>query len=107
VVPPISHFPLKVSGWGVLMGQSSCGPNLVSSYDPSKELNILTDGANSAGIVFMPYQNLNDEEPGKEDTIVAVNSSGLKVSQLGFSPVDCDVLQPKISSHSSDKECHS
>ena len=54
----------------------------LSTYDPSKELNILTDGANSAGIGFVLYQNLNDEEPGKDVTIVAANSSGLKDSRL-------------------------
>ena len=29
----------------------------LSPYDPSKELNILTDGANNAGISFVLYQN--------------------------------------------------
>ena len=37
----------------------------LSPYDPSKELNILTDGANSAGIGFVLYQNLDDADPGK------------------------------------------
>ena len=44
----------------------------------------------------MLYQNLNDEEPGKDVTIVAANSSGLKDSQLGYSPVDCEVLALKF-----------
>ena len=34
----------------------------LSPYDPSRELNILTDGANSAGNGFVLYQNLKDEE---------------------------------------------
>ena len=44
----------------------------------------------------MLYQNLNDEEPGKDVTIVAANSSGLKDSQLGYSPVDYEVLALKF-----------
>ena len=58
----------------------------LSPYDPNKELNILTDGANSAGIGFVLYQNLKDDEPGKNVTIVAANSSGLKDSNLSYSP---------------------
>ena len=42
----------------------------LSPYDPSRELNILTDGANSAGIGFVLYQNLDDNDPGKNVTIV-------------------------------------
>ena len=68
----------------------------LSPYDPSKELNILTDRANSAGIGFVLYQNLKDDEPGKNVTIVAANSSGLKDSQLGYSPVDCEMLALKF-----------
>ena len=68
----------------------------LSHYDPSKELNILTDGANSAGIGFVFYQNVDDNKPGEDVTIVAANSSGLKDSQLGYSPVDCEVLTLKF-----------
>ena len=68
----------------------------LSPYDPSKELNILKDGANSARIGFVLYPNLYDDEPGKDVTIVAANSSGLKDSQLGYGPVDCEVLALKF-----------
>ena len=68
----------------------------LSPYDPSKELNILTAGANSAGIGFVFYQNANDDKPGEEVIIVAANSSRLKDSQLGYSPVDCEVLSLKF-----------
>ena len=64
----------------------------LSPYDPSRELNILMDGANSAGIGFVLYQNLDDNDPGKNVTIVAANSSGLKDSQLSYSPVECELL---------------
>ena len=68
----------------------------LSPYDPSKELNILTDGANSAGIGFVLYHNLKNDEPGKNVTIFAANSSGLKDSQLSYSPVDCEMLALKL-----------
>ena len=68
----------------------------LSQYDPSKELNILMDGANSARIGFVLYQNLDDNDPGKNVTIVAANSSCLKDSQLSYSPVDCELLALKF-----------
>ena len=68
----------------------------LSLYDPSKELNILRDGANSAGIGFVLYQNLDNADPGKNVTIVAASSSGLKDSQLSYSPVDCELLALKF-----------
>ena len=46
----------------------------LSPYDPSKELNLLTDNANRAGIGFVLYQNLDDNDPGKNVTILAANS---------------------------------
>ena len=46
----------------------------LSPYDHSKKLNILTDGANSAGIGFVFYQNANDNKPGEDVTIVAANT---------------------------------
>ena len=68
----------------------------LSPYDPSKELNILTDGTNLKGIGFVFYQNTNDNKPGDDVTIVQANSSRLKDSQLGYSPVDCEVLALKF-----------
>ena len=44
----------------------------------------------------MLYQNLYDNDPGKNVTIVAANSSGLKDSQLSYSPVDCELLALKF-----------
>ena len=55
-------------------------------------MNKLTDGDNSAGIGFMLYQNLDDNDPGKNVTISTANSSGLKDSQLAYSPVGCELL---------------
>ena len=44
----------------------------------------------------MFYQNTNDNKPGDDITIVAANSSGLKDSELGYSPVDHEVLALKF-----------
>ena len=49
-------------------------------YDPSRKLNLLTDRSISAGRGFVLYQNLDDNNLGKNVTIVAANSSGLKDS---------------------------
>ena len=43
----------------------------LSPYDPTKKLYILMDGANSTGIGFVFYQNVNDDKPGEDVTIVA------------------------------------
>ena len=42
----------------------------LSPYNPDKEANILIDVANSAGVGFCFYQNLDDNKPGGEVTIV-------------------------------------
>ena len=47
----------------------------LSPFDPSKEINILTDGTNSKGIGFVFYKNANDNKPGDDVTIVQANSS--------------------------------
>ena len=39
---------------------------------------------------------MTNDKPGEDLTIVAANSSGLKDSQLGYSPVDCEVLALKF-----------
>ena len=70
-------------GWAVTIKLIFQNQIRLSPYDPSKELNILTDGANSKGIGFVFYQNTNDNKPGDDVTIVQANSSGLKDSQLG------------------------
>ena len=44
----------------------------------------------------MFYQNLNDEEPNGEVTIVNANSSALKENQSNYSAIDCEVLGLKF-----------
>ena len=56
----------------------------LSPFDPSKAINILTDGASSKGIGFVFYQHTNDSNPSDDVTIVQANSSALKHSQLGY-----------------------
>ena len=50
-----------------------------------KKINIATDGANSAWIGFVLYQNANDLEEGKDVKIIKANSSGLNDSQKQYS----------------------
>ena len=61
----------------------------LSPFDPSKAINILTDGASSKGIGFVFYQHPDESNPSEDVTIVQANSSALKDSQLGYSPVYC------------------
>ena len=56
----------------------------------------MNDRASSKGIGFVFYQTTNENKPGEDVTIVQANSSGLKDSQLGYSPVDCEVLALKF-----------
>ena len=64
--------------------------------DPNKAINILTDGTSSKGIGFVFYQHPDESNPSEDVTIVQANSSSLKDSQLGYSPVDCEVLALKF-----------
>ena len=68
----------------------------LSPFNPDKDINILTDGANSAGVGFVFYQNMDDIKPRKDVTIVNVNSSGLKESKMQYSPVYCEILGLKF-----------
>ena len=45
----------------------------LSPLDVDKKINIATDGANSAGIGFVLYQNVNDLEEGKYVKIIKAN----------------------------------
>ena len=73
----------------------------VSPLDMNKKINIATDGANSAGIGFVVFQNSNDFEEGKDVKIIKANSSGLKDSQEQYSAVETELLALKFSCESS------
>ena len=62
----------------------------------------MTDGASSKGIGFVFYQHTDESNPSEDVTIVQANSSALKDSQLGYSPVDCEVLALKFATDA----CH-
>ena len=49
---------------------------------------------------FCFYQNVNDEEPEGEVTIVNANSSALKENQMQYSAIDCEVLGLKFATDS-------
>ena len=74
---------------------------LFSPLDMDKKTNIATDGANSAGIGFVLYQNANDLEEGKNVKIIKANSSGLKDSQKQYSAIDTELLALKFACDSS------
>merc|ERR1711891_101210 len=73
----------------------------LSPLDVDKKINITTDGANSAGIGFVLYQNANDLEEGKDVKIIKANSSGLKDSQKQYSAIDTELLALKFACDSS------
>ena len=73
----------------------------LSPLDMDKKINIATDGANSAGIGFIVYQNANDLEEGKDVKIIKANSSGLKDSQKQYSAIDTELLALKFACDSS------
>ena len=50
----------------------------------------------------MFYQHPDKSNPSEDVTIVQANSSVLKNSQLGYSPVDCEVLALKFATDA----CH-
>ena len=69
--------------------------------DVDKKINIATDGANSAEIGFVLYQNANDLEEGKDVKIIKANSSGLKDSQKQYLAIDTELLALKFACDSS------
>ena len=68
----------------------------LSPFNPDREINILIDAANKSGVGYCFYQNVNDNEPDGEVTIVNANSSALKDNQLQYSAIDCEVLGLKF-----------
>ena len=66
----------------------------LSPFNSKKPINILTDGASSRGIGFVFYQPTDIST--QEVTIVQANSSSLKKSQMGYYPVDSEVLAFKF-----------
>ena len=74
----------------------------LSPYDTSKKLCLLIDGASSAGVGFVLFQFLNDQDTEKGACIVAANSSMLSDNQIGYSPIDAELLALDFTA----KACH-
>ena len=64
----------------------------LSPYDPSKRLRLVIDGASSNGVGFVLFQYLSDQNPEKGACIIQANSSLLGESQVGYSPIDAELL---------------
>lgn len=74
----------------------------LSPYDPSKKLRLVIDGASSAGVGFVLFQWVDEKDPGKGACIVAANSSMLGENQVGYSPIDAELLALDFAA----KACH-
>jgi len=74
----------------------------LSPYDPSKTLRLIIDGASSAGVGFVLFQWVDDGNPDKGACIIAANSSMLGENQIGYSPIDAELLALDFAT----KACH-
>ena len=64
----------------------------LTPYDPEKKLRLIIDGASSVGVGFVLFQYLSDENPEKGAVIINANSSLLGENQLGYSPIDAEMI---------------
>ena len=64
----------------------------LSPYDESKKLRLVIDGASSIGVGFVLFQYLSDQNPEKGAVIICANSSLLGEAQVGYSPIDAELL---------------
>ena len=64
----------------------------LSPYDPKKELHLIIDGASSIGVGFVLIQYLDDQHPEKGALIINANSSMLSEQQVGYSPIDTELI---------------
>ena len=64
----------------------------LSPYDPEKKLRLVIDGASSVGVGFVLFQFLSDAEPAKGAVIINANSSMLSENQVGYSPIDAEMI---------------
>ena len=74
----------------------------LSPYDPDKKLRLVIDGTSLVGVGFVLFQFLSDEEPGKGAVIINANSSLLSESQIGYSPIDAELISLDFAS----RACH-
>ena len=64
----------------------------LSLYDETKKLGLVIDGASSITVRFVLFQYLSDYNPAKGAVIISANSSLLRESQVGYSPIDEELL---------------
>ena len=65
----------------------------ILEYDESKKLRLVKDGASSIGVGFVLFQYLSDQNPEKGAVIISANSSLLGEAQVGYSPIDAELLE--------------
>ena len=90
---------MKNFEWTKIMGQEFEAVKNIFTHqirlpplDVDKKINIVTDGANSAGIGFVLYQNADDLKEGENVSIIKVNSSVIKDSQKKYQADDFENL---------------
>ena len=64
----------------------------LSPYNESKKLRLVIDGASSIGVGFVLFQYLSDQNPEKGACIKSAKSSLLGETQVGYSPIDVELL---------------
>ena len=64
----------------------------LSPYDPQKVLRLIVDGAYSIGVGFCLFQYLDDQHPEKGALFINANSSLLSEQQVGYSPIDSELI---------------
>ena len=58
----------------------------------TQELRLIIDGASSIGVGFVLFQYLDDKKPEKGSLIINTNSSMLSEQQVGYSPIDSELI---------------
>ena len=64
----------------------------LTPYDPDKKLRLVIDGASSVGVGFVLFQFVSDKDPKKGAVIINANSSLLGENQIGYSPIDAEMI---------------
>ena len=65
-------------------------------------MRLVIDGASSIGVDFVLFQYLSDQNPAKGAVIINANSSLLGENQVGYSPIDAELLGLDFAS----RACH-
>ena len=82
--------------------ESEADSPVKAPYDETKKLRLVIDGASSVGVGFVLFQFLSDQEPAKGAVIINANSSLLGENQVGYSPIDAEMISLDFAS----RACH-